>query len=129
MIHHNKEFLQSMTQFARKDVNAVGLFYQNYIKSLQATETCIQCFKMGSVLEAVKTIEILIEWEEFRTPEVDMSIPKITKIGMLQNGIPGSKVGRSNKLRFSWQTSQGYPRNYTNSWSNVCKACECWAGA
>ena len=129
MIHHNKEFLQSITQFARKDVNAVGLFYQNYIKSLQAIETCIQCFKMGSVLEAVKTIEILIECEEFRVPEVDMFIPKITKIGMLQHGIPGPQIGRSNKLRFSWQTSQGYPGNCTNSWSNVCKACEYWSDA
>ena len=40
----------------REGTNVVGLFYQNDIESVHAIEKRIQCFKMGSVLEAVNTI-------------------------------------------------------------------------
>ena len=40
------------------------LFYQNNIESIHVIEKCIQCFKMGNVLEAVNTIKILIECKE-----------------------------------------------------------------
>ena len=62
--HCKKEFLQSVIQSAREGANVVGLFYQNDIEPVHAIEKCIQCFKMGSFLEAVNTIKILIEREE-----------------------------------------------------------------
>ena len=64
LTHRKKEFLQSVIQPAREDTNVVGLFYQNDIESVHTIEKRIQCFKMGSVLEAVNTIKILIEREE-----------------------------------------------------------------
>ena len=41
----------------------MGLFYQNDIESVHVIEKRIQRLKMGSVLEAVNTIKILIERE------------------------------------------------------------------
>ena len=35
----------------------MGLFYQNNIESIHAIEKRIQCFKMSSVLEAVKILK------------------------------------------------------------------------
>ena len=61
LTHCKKKFLQSVIKSAREGRNVVGMLYQNDIESSHATEKRIQCFKMGSVLEAVNTIKILIE--------------------------------------------------------------------
>ena len=55
---------KKVIQSAREGTNVVGLFYQSDIESIHAIEKHIQCFKMGSVLETVNTIKILIEREE-----------------------------------------------------------------
>ena len=64
LTHRKKKFLQSVIESAREGTNVVGLLYQNDIDSSHATEKRIQCFKMGSVLEEVNTIKILIERKE-----------------------------------------------------------------
>ena len=63
LIHRKKGFLLSVIQSAREGTNVVGLFYQNDIESVHVIEKRIQRLKMGSVLEAVNTIKILIERE------------------------------------------------------------------
>ena len=55
--HCKKEIHQSVIQSTREDKNVMGLFYQNNIESIHAIEKRIQCFKMGSVLEAVKILK------------------------------------------------------------------------
>ena len=62
--HRKKEFIQSVIESAREGTNVCGLYYQNDIESQHAVEKRIQCFKMGSVLDAVSTIRTLITREE-----------------------------------------------------------------
>ena len=57
----NKEFLQSVTQFARDGTKVMRLFDKNDIEALHVTEKRIPSFKTDIVLEAVTTIKILIE--------------------------------------------------------------------
>ena len=65
MTHRKKDFETSVIKSAREGTNIAGLYYQNDVESLHASEKRIQLFKKGSVLEAVATIETLIQREEY----------------------------------------------------------------
>ena len=84
----------------------MGLFYQNDIESVQASEKRIQCFKIGSVLEAVNTIKILLERKENKEVLALYGGGRYVlcqeyKIGMLQYGILGPQKGGSDTLTIS----------------------------
>ena len=58
------DFISSVIVSAREGTNVQGLYYSNDIESLHAVEKRMQSFKVGTVLEAVNTINSLVKREE-----------------------------------------------------------------
>ncbi len=58
------DFISSVIVSAREGTNVEGLYYSNDIESLHAVEKRMQSFRVGTVLEAVNTINSLVKREE-----------------------------------------------------------------
>ena len=62
--NRKKEFEQSVIKSARVGTNVRGLYYQNDVESEHAVQKRLQCYKKGSVIDAINTVKTLIKREE-----------------------------------------------------------------
>ena len=65
LTHRKKDFERSAIKSAREGTNVAGLYYQNDVESIHASEKRIQLYKKSDVLEAVATIQTLARREEY----------------------------------------------------------------